>query len=186
MRHRIAVLVMLALSVVVPSSLFALVFGFNHRVGASNQPFVIIHSPEGGVLPTTEEGTSVEFSSDGAAFQTVAIIGMQYEEQFSISRLNLTFSPFSSPGGSTCPYSVRFIDPHSENNATLRSDLTEPGNVTLYGSGYQFKQYMTAESFYTDSLVTLAVKSDTRNLAHDSNGTEPVTYSLSTRSTSRR
>jgi len=177
MRNKIAVIMVLL--IVVPFSLFALTFGFNHRVGASNEPYVIMHSPEGGVLPTTEEGTSVEFSSDGAAFQSIAVIGMRYEEAFSISRLNLTFGSFSSPGGSTCPYAIRFIDPHSDSNATLRADLTQPGSVVLYSSGYQFKQYLTSENYYTDSLVTLAVKADTQHLAHDSSGAESVIYSLS-------
>lgn len=165
----------LAFSFAVPSPI---VFGFNHRVGASSAPYIVIHAPNGDPLPAGEDGTSVAFSSDGTAFSDVAVIGVRYEEAVRLQSLKLTFSAFANSSGSTCPYIITLRDPHGDKPLLTQSNITGPGTVTVYQNGYNLVQYLTAESFYTDDLVLLSMKANTTRLAAEANKTESV-YTLS-------
>ncbi len=178
MRKGIEIGILVLAILLMPSFVFAATttFGFNHRVGASNDPYVIIHGPDNETLPTGEDGTTVTFDSDGSAFIDIAVLGMRYEEEFSIKDVVITFSSFESKGGNTIPFRMKLIDPHSNSRTELVDEVTTAKSVTVYPNGYRFEQYMTTESFYTDDLVLFSMKANTREVAVDEGNS--TTYSM--------
>ena len=151
-------------------------FGFNHRVGDPKSPTIVIRRAAGGeAIAQSETGYSMAFSSDGSVFKDVAVIGVEWVGSYTLSSVSLTFSSFVSTGGNECPYTLRFIDPHTgENRTKLVDDASQPGTVTV------LTRYRLRETSQSDDLVLLSMKANTEDLPIESN-TDSTVYTITVR-----
>lgn len=171
-------LIAITMICIVPFLLFSqtLSFGFNHRVGDPKSPSIVVYRAAGGeAISQSESGYSVAFSSDGSMFKDVAVIGVEWVGSYTLSSVSLTFSRFVSTGGNECPYTLRFIDPHTgENRTKLVDDASQPGTVTV------LTRYRLRETSQSDDLVLLSMKANTEDLPIESN-TDSTVYTITVR-----
>lgn len=176
------VAIIICISLLISSALWGFSFKLTHEVDLDANTSFGFWKPDGSM--TTWDNDTKTFS-DSVNNSALTILGVRYDNDFSVSSIVLTFGQMiGTETGLVCPYILTFLDPGTQTSLEQRSDCivsyetdlpndgkSGAGNVTVYKDGHSFNKY-SDDTYDTDEITKIMITIDLSEVLPDTYSTQ--------------
>ena len=171
----------ICISLLITSALWGIGFNLTHTVDMNAKTIFAFWKPDGSMTSWDNNTRTFEDSVNNA---TLAILGVQYDNTFSIASIVMSFGQMKGvETGIICPYHLSFKDPGNDASLEQRSDCTVTyasdlpnnaqsgaGTATIYKNGHEFAKY-TNNGYDPDEIAKILFSVDLSEMPVDTYST---------------